>query len=60
MRGISKVLIVVGIVLVAYAVFSRFYGMPSVAMMRFKSVSFLILANTTFLLSIILNSYANK
>lgn len=53
MNGISKILLVVGAVLVAYAVFSRFYGMPSVAMMRFKSVSFLILANTTFLLAIV-------
>lgn len=54
MEKMPKVLIVIGLVLVAYAVFSRFYGMPSVAMMRFKSVSFLILANTTFLLALLL------
>jgi len=54
MSGISKILITIGLVLVAYAVFSRFYGMPSVAMMHFKSVSFLILANTFFLLSLLL------
>lgn len=54
MSGISKILITIGLILVAYAVFSRFYGMPSVAMMRFKSVSFLILANTFFLLSLLL------
>lgn len=50
----SKILIIVGIVLVAYAIFSRFYGLPSVALMRFKSLSFLVLANTAFLLSLVL------
>ncbi len=56
MEKLSKVLMVIGLVLVAYAIFSRFYGMPSVAIMRFKSVSFLVLANTTFLLSLLLKN----
>jgi len=50
----SKVLMVIGLVLIAYAVFSRFYGMPSVAMMQFRSTSFLILANTALILSLVL------
>ncbi|MFH1655026.1 MAG: hypothetical protein ABH954_00230 [Candidatus Omnitrophota bacterium] len=54
----SKVLLVIGMVLVAYAMFSRFYGMPSVAMMRFRSINFLILANTTLILSLILKEHS--
>ncbi|MDD2654841.1 MAG: hypothetical protein PHI86_07040 [Candidatus Omnitrophica bacterium] len=50
----SRILMIIGVVLVIYAIFSRFYGMPSVALMRFKSVSFLVLANTAFLLSLVL------
>lgn len=56
MDKMSRILMIIGIVLVAYAIFSRFYGMPSVAITRFKSVSFLVLANTSFLLSLVLKN----
>jgi len=53
MDKLSKVLLFGGFVLLAYAIFSRFYGQPSVAMMRFRSISFLIMANMAFILSLI-------
>jgi hypothetical protein len=53
MRKLDKIFLVVGFILLVYAIFSRFYGMPSVAMMRFRSLSFLILANMAFILSLI-------
>jgi hypothetical protein len=54
----SRVLMVIGLVLVAYAIFSRFFGMPSIAMTRFKSINFLVLANTALILSLILKDQA--
>ena len=54
MEQISKALMVIGGILVAYAIFSRFYGMPSVALMQFRSVNFLTFANTILLFSVIL------
>lgn len=60
MRIISIFLLVLGFLLVVYAVFSRFYGQPSVALNQFRSLSFLILANTILILSLIvlhLNRY---
>jgi len=53
MKNTSKILLIVGFLLVIYAIFSRFYGEPSIAMMRFRSLSLLILANMAFILSLI-------
>jgi hypothetical protein len=53
MKNTSKALLVLGFLLLAYAIFSRFYGEPSIAMMRFRSLSLLILANMAFILSLI-------
>ncbi len=49
---LDKVLLVIGVILVAYAIFSRFYGEPSLACGRFKSSSILLLGNTAMLAAI--------
>lgn len=54
MKILSISLLVLGTMLTVYAVFSRFYGQPSVAMHQFRSLSFLIMANTILLLSLII------
>ncbi|MDP3142605.1 MAG: hypothetical protein Q8N14_01475 [Candidatus Omnitrophota bacterium] len=54
MKNLNKVFLVIALILVAYAVFSRFYGAPSVAMHQFRSLSILLLANTSLLLAILL------
>ena len=54
MKNLDKVFLWVALLLVVYAIFSRFYGMPSVAMKQFRSLSILILANTSLLLAIVL------
>lgn len=46
-------LFVLGLLVVAYAIFSRFYGQPSVAMKYFKSNSVLLLGNTILLVAAI-------
>jgi hypothetical protein len=53
MKNLSQILLALGFVLLVYAVFSRFYGQPSVALIRFRSLSFLVLANIVFVLSLI-------
>ena len=53
MKNLDKLLLVLGFILVVYAIFSRFYGKPSVAMNHFRSLSILILANITFVLALI-------
>lgn len=53
MEKLPKILLIAGFLLLAYAIFSRFYGQPSVALNQFRSVSFLILANMAFTLSLI-------
>lgn len=58
MKSLDKVLVVVGIALLAYAIFSRFYGAPSLAMSSFKSSNVLVLANTAFLLAIVLKDWS--
>lgn len=53
MKNLDKWLLALGFILVVYAIFSRFYGQPSVAMIRFRSLSLLILANISFVLALI-------
>lgn len=53
MKNLSQILLALGFVLLVYAIFSRFYGQPSVALIRFRSLSFLVLANIVFVLSLI-------
>jgi hypothetical protein len=60
MRILSIFLLVFGSLLLFYAVFSRFYGTPSIALHQFRSLSFLMLANTLLTFSLIvlhLNRY---
>jgi len=57
MKNLSLMLLIAGCILMVYAVFSRFYGEPSIAMTQFRSVNFLILSNTALLLSLILVHY---
>ena len=60
MRLVSLFLLLTGFLLVIYAIFSRFYGAPSLAFNQFRSLSVLILANTLLLLSLVvlhLNRY---
>lgn len=49
---LDKLLFALAILLLAYAIFSRFYGKPSIAMGMFKSSSVLLLANTAMLLAL--------
>lgn len=53
MKKLDKVFLWLALILVAYAVFSRFYGAPSIAMKQFRSVSILLLANTSLLMAIL-------
>lgn len=53
MKDQSKTLLILGILVVAYAIFSRFYGKPSIAMNYFKSSNVLLLGNTILILSAI-------
>jgi xanthine/uracil permease len=54
MRNVSLFFLLLGLGLMTYAIFSRFYGEAYVAMKQFKSVNFLILANTVLLISLII------
>ncbi|MDP2938610.1 MAG: hypothetical protein Q8O13_00795 [Candidatus Omnitrophota bacterium] len=49
---LDKVLLVIAIICVAYAIFSRFYGQPSIAFGRIKSSSLVLLANTLLLIGL--------
>ncbi len=51
MKLVEKGLLVLGILLAAYACFSRIYGEPSIAMCRFKSCNILLAANTILVLA---------
>ncbi len=53
MKNLEKILLVLGIVLVVYAIFSRFYGQPCVAAKHFRSTSVLLLANTILILAVL-------
>ncbi len=54
---LDKVLLVLGILLVAYAIFSSFYGARDVACLgRCKSSTILLLGNTLVVLSIALKN----
>ncbi|MDP2939057.1 MAG: hypothetical protein Q8O13_03100 [Candidatus Omnitrophota bacterium] len=53
MKIISIFLLLMGSFLIIYAVFSRFYGEPSIAFKQFRSLSFLVLANSTLILCLI-------
>lgn len=53
MKNLEKVLLVIGVILIAYAIFSRFYGQPSIAAKQFKSINILVLANTALILAIL-------
>ena len=53
MKNLDKVFLWLALLLIAYAVFSRFYGAPSIALKQFRSVSVLLLANTSLLMVIL-------
>lgn len=53
MKKLDKVFLWLALLLIVYAVFSRFYGQPSVALKHFRSLSILLLANTSLLLAIL-------
>lgn len=53
MKNLDKILVVVGFIVLVYAIFSRFYGQRSVALMHFRSLSFLVVANIIFVLALI-------
>ena len=53
MKIIGIFLLGLGFLMVVYAVFSRFYGQPSIALYQFRSLSVLILGNTLLVLSLI-------
>lgn len=53
MKNTEKILLVLGLILVVYAVFSRFYGEPSIAMKHYRSISILVLANTALILAVL-------
>jgi len=57
MKALSLIALVIGLTLMVYSVFSRFYGEPSIAMGQFKSTSFLVLSNSVLLVSLILAHY---
>ncbi|MFZ5800208.1 MAG: hypothetical protein ACOY3D_02375 [Candidatus Omnitrophota bacterium] len=54
MKNLDKLFLWLAVILIVYAVFSRFYGTPSIAMKQFRSLSVLLLANTSLLLAILL------
>lgn len=53
MKNWDKIFLVLGILVIAYAIFSRFYGMKSIAMMHFRSTSVFMLGNTLLILAAI-------
>ncbi len=54
MKNLEKAFLVIGIILVAYAVFSRFYGEPSIAAKQYRSISVLVLANTFLIIAVLI------
>jgi len=60
MKTSSRIFLFAGLILALYAVFSRFYGEPSVALKMFTSVGVLTAANTLILISISLNQLFKK
>ncbi len=60
MKTSSRIFMFAGLALALYAVFSRFYGEPSVALKMFTSVGVLTAANTLILISISLNQLFKK
>lgn len=55
MKLSGRIFLFAGLTLALYAIFSRFYGEPSVALKMFTSVGVLTAANTLILISIALN-----
>jgi hypothetical protein len=53
MKNLEKTFLVIGLILVGYAIFSRFYGEPSIAAKQFRSISVLVLANTALILAVL-------
>ena len=53
MKKIDTLLLVLGLLLAAYAIFSKFVGTPGLSLGNFKSSNLLLAANTLLLLSII-------
>ena len=58
MKNLDKILVVLGLLLVAYAIFSKFFGVPGISLGNFKSSNLLLVANTLLLLSIVVKDYA--
>jgi hypothetical protein len=53
MKNWDKTFLLLGILVIAYAIFSRFYGKQCVAMMHFKSSNVFMAGNTLLLLAAI-------
>lgn len=53
MKNLEKIFLAIGVILIIYAIFSRFYGEPSIAAKQFKSINILVLANTALLLAVL-------
>ncbi|MDP3142754.1 MAG: hypothetical protein Q8N14_02235 [Candidatus Omnitrophota bacterium] len=53
MKNWDKTFLLLGILVIAYAIFSRFYGKQGVAMMHFRSTSVFMAGNTLLLLAAI-------
>ncbi len=53
MKNLEKTLLVVGLMLIIYAIFSRFYGQPSIALNHYRSISVLVLANSALILAVL-------
>ena len=56
MKGLSNTLLVIGVLICALAAIGRFYGNPGLVM-GFRTMNLLLLANTLFLLAIIVKDF---
>ncbi len=52
MKALEKVLLVVGLILLVLAAYSKFFGRPQITM-GVRIISLIILANTCFLLAVL-------
>ena len=53
MQKLDQVLLVAGLLAIAYALFSRFYGQPSVALHQFRSTTLILVGNTLLILAVL-------
>lgn len=58
MKGLDRILLVLGILLAIYAVISKFVGVNGISLGNFKSSNLLLAANTLLILSLIVKDYS--